>query len=91
MLSLFLDDIVMTSDADAFVASSDLMDPLSLRQTKVWIYRYGHGLAYEIPNFPMCFIAMRYLHRYNCYRFCFFKKTNFSRLKYEDKLMFNCR
>jgi hypothetical protein len=57
----FSDDIVLTSDVDAFVMSSELTEPLELIQTQAWIFQYSHSVesANDEATFPMCFIALK--------------------------------
>ena len=50
------DDLVMTSDVDAFVMTSDIMRPILLLDKKIWIYRYQLSRDTQ-STFMMCFIA----------------------------------
>ena len=54
-------DIVLTSDVDAFVMSSDLVRPLHKPGYKAWVFQYFHSVSSsgDESTFPMCFIALR--------------------------------
>ncbi len=52
------DDVIVTSDVDAFVMTSDLYKPLQRHwhDKKVWLFRYANSLDSGL-TFPMSFIG----------------------------------
>lgn len=50
-------DLLVTSDADAFVAAGDIVDVLR-EDYAVWIFQYAHTVV-KRSAFLQCFVAMR--------------------------------
>lgn len=51
------DDVVVTTDADAFPMRRDILDVLWKEGPSVWLLQYEYAAATE-TTFPMCFVAM---------------------------------
>jgi hypothetical protein len=38
------EDVIMTSDVDAFIMTKDILDPLEMYPVQIWLYQYIHTL-----------------------------------------------